>query len=635
MTNQMRKDLFDYVSGEDYHALNQRAKINQAKSIGAYSITTADGTMYNYSLTVYNYETVKYSEYTKSNGDKQKQISVEPDKYVTNWLLTSIIGPDYFDVNNNGPDEQDYGYWVEFIYGQFSDGYQWKFPYLEADESKYDWNLEVTSKSKTIGRKDIYYLNSIKTKSHTAFFVKDARTDGLGSDDEMEYGYTTSVNNGDFLTYTNNNVRIKTENNQNHKVLKLSKIILMDNQDVGLISMNTGALASYTPQTDLDYLSFSIFAGTSSSPVMVEDYSSTKSIYQMDNILDEADISSNYSTIAGKALKIIELDQGYTLAQNCENCANGKLTLNEVKMKTRGGHMIMPSYKFAYNLGNFDEALISSEYIDLENPGETNVKVKKDTWGYYAGNSTNHVPQEGSLREIETPTGAKIIVNYEEDDYQDEYALVNEVEYPVHGFYPTSNVSNVFCPSFLFVTKGFSSLPEDYNLELSKPLSSAFNTGDNIEVLIQISQLNSENAWNYFGGASAGCTEQLMYKLECEDNESYCNGIDFMETTSASILSISPNRRFVRVKFTEDVATKEKILDNCQAVVGNKAIARSTMFEYWNVKIKAHTNNGNIKGGGLRVGDIQMVENGTMVSKIEYDYSDASNENFNFRLYVV
>ena len=630
-----RKWIFGYLyrheSGSTYQDTDYedtRSKRNQAKSIGAYSITTVDGLTYNYSLPVYNYETVNTSSYTKSNGDQIQQLFAEPDKYVTNWLLTSIVGPDYIDVNNNGPDEDDYGYWVEFHYGHFTDGYQWKFPYSEQDEESYSWKFKKDMSSKSIGRKDIYYLNSIQTKSHTAFFVKDSRTDALGSDDKLN----EPISDITIQTFSSSVL-------PPHKTLRLSKIILLENKDAYLISNTTGNLPGYSALNDQLYMNL-LFDSSAGE----EDYESRMSINRMANILDQADITSNYSTIEDKALQIIEFNQDYSLGQNCDNCySGGKLTLNSIDVKAQGGYSVLPPYEFTYNTGSFNQETIPSQYLDLKKPSESNAKLDKDIWGYYTGNGTNHIPDEASLKEIKTPTGSVIAINYEEDEYRDEYAIPGDVEYPVYGFYPQlAGISTVNIPTGANQGDydGLNNIPSQYFLELSKPLSSAFSIGDEIKVSIHIEALQADQGILYDDSPfSTSLGFQYGISAEsCDANPNFCENVGINETVNAEILSVEENRRFVQIRFTAPEEGEEdkrkKILKVCTSLFDENLVAVKDIYDFWDVKIGAHETPGNIKGGGLRVKDIALKNNGSVVSRIQYDYSDPSNLSYGYTSYT-
>lgn len=146
--------------------------------IGAYAVTTPTGVTYHYSLPVYSGKEVSHTTvYDDDVISTQKGRSIHADhsKYATTWLLTGVTGHDYVDVNNDGLlDESDYGYWVSFEYGKFSDEYIWRAPYIGEDKNGYE-------KSFGYGAKELYYLDQIKTKTHTALFIKEPREDALGA----------------------------------------------------------------------------------------------------------------------------------------------------------------------------------------------------------------------------------------------------------------------------------------------------------------------------------------------------------------------------------------------------------------------------------------------------------------------
>lgn len=121
---------------EDYD--NTKNKLPQ-DGIGAYSITTPDGKTYHYSLPVYQFEEFDVREETGTASRESKKFYEQRNfgKYAYAWLLTAITGPDFVDNGIIGEiDEEDYGYWVKFDYGKWTDGYMWRFPYDGYDKKK-------------------------------------------------------------------------------------------------------------------------------------------------------------------------------------------------------------------------------------------------------------------------------------------------------------------------------------------------------------------------------------------------------------------------------------------------------------------------------------------------------------------
>ncbi len=128
--------------------------------------------------------------YQRSGTDEFFQHTETPE-FAHSYLLTSILGPDYVDINDNGPDEADYGYWVKFTYTKAHDNYQWRSPYTDAG-----LDLGVISKFSdnkgfyNYGEKEIWYLATAETKSHVAVFNLDqnGRTDALSAAGELAKG---------------------------------------------------------------------------------------------------------------------------------------------------------------------------------------------------------------------------------------------------------------------------------------------------------------------------------------------------------------------------------------------------------------------------------------------------------------
>jgi hypothetical protein len=172
--------------------------------IGGFKITNESGVTYHFALPVYSYDEFMYTgKIDETNGLSFTQLT-KKEKYAYTWLLTSITGPDYMDKNGDGlANEGDWGYWVNFEYGKWAEAYEWRNP-----GSGYHMDLDNEYQFFSKGKKEIYYLNYIKTASHTAVFVKDIRSDGKGSNPAYEeavkiQGITyQSTDEGNFDVFT-------------------------------------------------------------------------------------------------------------------------------------------------------------------------------------------------------------------------------------------------------------------------------------------------------------------------------------------------------------------------------------------------------------------------------------------------
>lgn len=172
--------------------------------IGEISVLNPDGNRYVYDLPAYNtlQEDVTFSvdgastsnernrtytgtENSTSNNSGLSNLyskTVTP-AYAHSYLLTEVLSADYVDLTNNGPTDDDLGYWVKFNYIKQDSLFKWRAPY-EANkgnniEGKITNHMDDLS-GYSYGKKEIVYLESIETKTHVAKFTLSKRDDGLG-----------------------------------------------------------------------------------------------------------------------------------------------------------------------------------------------------------------------------------------------------------------------------------------------------------------------------------------------------------------------------------------------------------------------------------------------------------------------
>jgi len=426
------------------------------EGIGAYQITSLDGKTYHYSLPVYQYESV-YKNFKDKNDEHKNFFEIEKSSpYATHWLLTAITGPDYYDKNNNGRvDEADYGYWVEFEYGKWSDGFAWRTPNGNHYDEIINENDETENTySYSIGRKQVYYLDAIKTRTHTALFVKEIREDNksfevkdfiskapydqltntfsidsdihakevISAEHSRRWGVPasdmfTSTGNEHTLPFSNygywyKNTRRTYKDIPFNYSLKLNKIILLNNKKYNYNSNlkdNDYISGSWTQHgvgavSETRYGYENLLYGYNEYPypqesLYFEDLNTKVFRYNIGrNILDEYDIGN--TTIESLADQVISLDYDYNLAYNAPNANTGRLSLKNVNFKGKQGIQMIPPYRFSYNNSN-------TNYNNDE----------ADSWGYHKTN-----PSVWSLNEITTPTGGKIKIEYEPDSYYAEAA---------------------------------------------------------------------------------------------------------------------------------------------------------------------------------------------------------------------
>ncbi len=449
--------ITDFIEADCIRGKRNDPALFDADGIGAINITALDGKVYHFSLPVYQFEQFGRDEKDLKNGVyKDFFDQMKAKKYAYTWLLTAVTGPDYIDVNGNSQvDEADYGYWVKMDYGKWTDGYIWSLPY---DETYYKYQIEGEEhRQYTWGRKQIYYLNSIKTKSHTAYFIKSLREDGLGcmamDSQSGIYGHYLSdvtskiidstwtltstepestgcdcsyFNNPRYNAITHKTIVTKPK----HKVLKLDKIILVKNEDATLSPVNTSSLV-INPDADGGKIDVKLTGyKISCRQIDLNCGKSQKKNYEkvlcnstfrinfQDNVLDIGDLPAGFKE---KILKEIEFSydkdkdgtDDYTLCKNVLNSNavdKGKLTLHHLQYKGKKGVSYMPAYSFEYNKK------------DTPVPAEDKV----DDWGFYASNTYVKSQMDDvakpeadtwSLSDIIFPTGGRIKINYESDSY--------------------------------------------------------------------------------------------------------------------------------------------------------------------------------------------------------------------------
>lgn len=424
------------------HFINPSA---QGHHIGKIIVTTSDGTRYVYGLPVYN---TKQKEVTFSVGqssmgaikpvtnDNRDLVHYQDDQsstdnysgvdnyynaintpaYAYEFLLTEILSPNYMDITGNGVTADDYGSYVVYNYGipddddsdgipdfQDPDGdeegdrlykpnienYKWRTPTVEED---YDGDAIIDRKwasyqeglksnysddraNYVYGEKEVWYLFSIETKHYYAECHLSDRSDALGSIDEKG-GVETGV-----------------------RLQKLDRIELYSKMD--------------------------------------------QSYYLYSQATLDTDDDVNLHPV-----KTIHFVYDYSLCEGVPNRTtdpllegDGKLTLKKVYFTYNG------SSKAAYSPYEF-------EYDPETNYGYN--AQAYDRWGHYMPNDfpttrPNHefpyVDQSDvnnddyaaawCMTEIYTPSGGKIVIDYESDDYS--YIQDKSVAemYPIVGFSDT------------------------------------------------------------------------------------------------------------------------------------------------------------------------------------------------------
>ncbi len=336
--------------------INQQAKgfvRDYNSQIGGFSITNASGVTYHYALPVYSFNEYFYMQKVGDSGTRNTLF--KPNKYAYTWYLTAVTGPDFVDRNSDGLANQgDWGYWTVFNHGKWVDNYKWRNP-----SEGFHRDTDASFESFSLGLKEIYYLNSIATRTHTAIFIKSFRADGKGTMDM-----------GGFLR---DRVSIcpptggscSTRYIYPSPQLKLDRIIILENKH--LINNLEERSALYNSE-ELTY--------NNGGPT----YSTTGKRVLGRNIIDAADYTAT-PDLLNKSVGSCIFNYNYSLSPNTSNSwdesgdaytmsnaallqglpsytsiqLSGKLTLNQMQTFGHGGNGALPPTKFGYEIPQNDK----------------------------------------------------------------------------------------------------------------------------------------------------------------------------------------------------------------------------------------------------------------------------------------
>lgn len=172
-----------------------------SSQIGEYTILGSDGMRYEYAIPAYNTEQKEvmfsvaeasnaqhYVPYNPSDastandeGRDKFYSSTELPAYAYSYLLTAVYSADYVDLKGDGPTEDDLGYFAKFNYTPVITDYQWRAPFGDANYlAGYHSDALDDKATYAFGKKEIWLLNSVETKTHIAEFYVSDRNDGRG-----------------------------------------------------------------------------------------------------------------------------------------------------------------------------------------------------------------------------------------------------------------------------------------------------------------------------------------------------------------------------------------------------------------------------------------------------------------------
>jgi hypothetical protein len=311
---------------------------------------SVDKTQGNLSTGIAGYDTISDDSTTNNKGKDNFFSKEELPPFAHSYLLTGIVSADYTDVKGDGISDDDNGDAVKFNYSRvFSkkNPYKWRTPFHNATAG-YSENLR-TDKSDdkahyVYGEKEIWYLNSVESKTMIATFTlgasTEARLDGRGAAGE------------------------DGGRDDNQKLRYLKRI----------------------------------------------------------DLYSKADFIKN--GVNAKPVKTVHFAYSYKLCKGnpgSDYLTTGKLTLDTIWFSYNGNNKGKKNpYVFSYHANNPDyNARNTDRWGSYKNSADNPAAMLNSEFPYALQDSTNAANNAAAwtLQTIKLPSGGKIVVDFESDDY--------------------------------------------------------------------------------------------------------------------------------------------------------------------------------------------------------------------------
>ena len=104
--------------------------------------------------------------------------------YASGFLLSAVLSPDYVDKTGDGITPDDLGTAIKFNYSKVTNPFKWRSPYNGATLNKALLADPDDDKASIVyGQKELWYLQSIESKTKIAYFITQDRRDAVGVTD--------------------------------------------------------------------------------------------------------------------------------------------------------------------------------------------------------------------------------------------------------------------------------------------------------------------------------------------------------------------------------------------------------------------------------------------------------------------
>ncbi len=127
------------------------------------------------------YSTGNDNSANNSRGSNHYFNRVTTPAYAHSFLLTEVLSSDYEDLSGDGPTDDDLGAYTKIHYQVKSPNYRWRVPFEHASSNRGLNSLQRDDVGNYIyGEKELFYVDKIETKTHVAVFDLNQRNDGYG-----------------------------------------------------------------------------------------------------------------------------------------------------------------------------------------------------------------------------------------------------------------------------------------------------------------------------------------------------------------------------------------------------------------------------------------------------------------------
>jgi len=194
------------------HSVSRTESYRKDHHLSEISVTQPDGMKYIFGIPVYNITQKEVTFSVGTNVDAQTNLisytpgsensvnnNIDVDNffeatttpgYVTQFLITAILSPEYRDLTGDGISPDDIGNYVKFNYVKEDFDYKWRTPFGE-NSATYNSGLRGDNGDNkanyVYGEKELWYLHSIESKTEVSEFYYSpmgnsiaVRGDGIG-----------------------------------------------------------------------------------------------------------------------------------------------------------------------------------------------------------------------------------------------------------------------------------------------------------------------------------------------------------------------------------------------------------------------------------------------------------------------